>query len=135
MIHSTKNYQYWSFWCQWWPNHQDQDVFWGNMAVEAVEASEDPEATEVAEATEVCKAWKITTESSKFLKSIIRGLLKHLFWCSEKKNFWQSWKLMLNISSVSVGGCWGQPLLLFWKLVYETQIPKPKEHVDTFIVI
>ena len=45
------------------------------MAVEAVEASEAAEAAEVNEAAEVCKAWKITTESSRFLKSIIRGLL------------------------------------------------------------
>ena len=41
------------------------------MAVEAVEASEFAEATEVNEDAEVCKAWKITTESSKLLKSII----------------------------------------------------------------
>ena len=34
-------------------NHQDQDMFWGNMAVEAVEASEVAEASEVNEAAEV----------------------------------------------------------------------------------
>ena len=33
--------------------HQDQEVFWGNMAVEAVEACEVAEATEVNEAAEV----------------------------------------------------------------------------------
>ena len=44
------------------------------MALEAVEATEVAEATEVNEAAEVCKAWKITTESSRFLKSIISGL-------------------------------------------------------------
>ena len=115
MIQSTKNDQYWSFWCQWWPNHQDQEVFWGNMAVEAVEASEVAEATEVNEAAEVCKAWKITTESSRFLKSIIWGLILLIlvFW----KNFFltESWKPMLNFSTFSVGGCWGQPMLLFLK--------------------
>ena len=37
----------------------------------AVEASEVAEAIDVNEAAEVCKAWKITTESSRFLKSII----------------------------------------------------------------
>ena len=41
------------------------------MAVEAVEASEVPEAAEVNEAAEVFMAWKITTERSRFLKSII----------------------------------------------------------------
>jgi hypothetical protein len=41
------------------------------MAVEAVEAGEIAEATEVNEAVELYKEWKITTESSRFLKSII----------------------------------------------------------------
>ena len=57
------------------------------QAVQAVEASEVAEISEVNEAAEVFKAWKITTESSRFLKSIIRGLLKHLFWCFEKNIF------------------------------------------------
>jgi hypothetical protein len=61
MIHSTKNYQYWLFLCQWWSDHKDQEVFWGNWALEAVEASEVAEAAEVNEAGEVSKAWKITT--------------------------------------------------------------------------
>ena len=41
------------------------------MAVEAIEASEVVETIAVNEAAEVCKAWKITTESSRFLKSTI----------------------------------------------------------------
>ena len=32
---------------------------------------------------------------------------------------------MLNFRTFSVEGCWGQPRLLFWKLVDETQISKP----------
>ena len=35
--------------------------FWGNWALEAVEASEVAEAAEVNYAEEVCNAWKITT--------------------------------------------------------------------------
>ena len=62
MIQSTKNDHYWSFWCRWWSNHQDQDLCWWNRAVEAVEASEVAEATEVNEAADVSKACKITTE-------------------------------------------------------------------------
>ena len=27
----------------------------------------------------------------------------------------------------SVGGCWGQPMVLFWKVVNETQMSKPPE--------
>ena len=33
----------------------------------------------------------------------------------------------LIFDTLSFGGCWGQPMLLFWKLVDETQISKPPE--------
>ena len=32
---------------------------------------------------------------------------------------------MLNFSTFSIGGCWGQPMLLFWNLVNETPLSKP----------
>ena len=32
-----------------------------------------------------------------------------------------------DISTISVGGCWGQPMSLFWKLVDETQMPTTPE--------
>ena len=32
-----------------------------------------------------------------------------------------------NFSLLSVGGCWDQPMLLFWKLINETQMGKPLE--------
>ena len=51
-----KKDQYCLFWCQWWSDHQDQEVFWWNWALEAVEASEVAEAAEVNEAGEVSKA-------------------------------------------------------------------------------
>ena len=35
----------------------------------------------------------------------------------------ESWKIMLNFSTFPVGGYWGQLMLLFWKLVDETQMP------------
>ena len=38
---------------------------------------------------------------------------------------------MLNISTFSVGDCSGQPMLFFWKLIDETQMPKPQENADT----
>ena len=43
----------------------------GNWALEAVEASEVADADRVNEAGEVSKAWKMTSESSRFLNSII----------------------------------------------------------------
>ena len=43
-------------WCQLRSDHQEQEVFWGNWALEAVEASKVAEAAEVNEAGEVFKA-------------------------------------------------------------------------------
>ena len=60
--HWHHNKQYWSFWCHWWSNQWDQEVFWENKAVEAVEANEVAEAAEVNEAAVISKAWKITIE-------------------------------------------------------------------------
>ena len=68
MIHSTKRDMYWSFWCQGWWNHQDQEILWENTAVEAVEATESAEATEVNEAAEIFKAWKIPNEEFRIIQ-------------------------------------------------------------------
>ena len=95
MIYSTKNDQYWSFWCLWWPNHQDQEVFWGNMDLEAVEATEVAEATEVNEAAEVFKAWKITMDDFKAILVLEFNNLRTKiisFWCFEKIIFWQNYE-------------------------------------------
>ena len=46
----------------------------------------------------------------------------------QKSNF------SLIFGTLSVGGCWGQPMLLFWKLVDKTQIPHTQEYTDTFII-
>ena len=90
MIHSTQKVWYWSFWCHWWSIHQDQDVFWGNRAVEAVEASEVAEAAEVNGAVEVSKARKITTEDFRVILDLEFINLRTkmiLFWCLD---FWQN---------------------------------------------
>jgi hypothetical protein len=44
----------------------------------------------------------------------------------------QKSKFLVIYGTFSVRGCWGQLMLLFWKLVDETQISKPKEYTDTF---
>ena len=36
--------------------------------------------------------------------------------------------VLLISDTLSVGGCWGQPMLLFWKLVDETQMGSPCDH-------
>ena len=132
MIHSTQKVWYWSFWCHWWSNHQDQDVFWGKRAVVAVEPSEVAEAAEVNEAAEVFKVQKITTEDFRVILDLelINLMTKTiLFWCF-KKLFWQNYENPFWI--LALRGCWGQPMLVFWKLVAETQISKPQEYTDTF---
>ena len=77
IIPYTKRVSYWSIWCQGWSNHQDEETFWGNRAVEAVEASEVAEADEVNEAAEVSKGSKITTEDFR----VIQVLEFSFFWC------------------------------------------------------
>ena len=41
----------------------------------------------------------------------------------------------LKCRTLSDGGCWGKPMLLFWKLVDETQMSKSQEYKDTFILV
>ena len=86
MIQSTKSGQYWSFWCQGGSNHQDQAVFWGKRALEAVEVIEVAEAAKVNEAVKVSKAVKITTEVFRVLgfnNSMKKSLYFHV---SNKRN-------------------------------------------------
>ena len=106
--------------------------FWGNMAVEAIDAAE---AAEVNEAAGVCKAWIITTESSRFLNLIIRGLISLAPFLSEAVE-------------ASLCYCWWNSFvcnrgdtvqyhdsLLSKELGQdETQMPKPQKYTDTFII-
>ena len=60
----------------------------------------------------------------------------NFIWCFENKHFLlESWNIKLNFSTFSDGGCWGQPMSLFWKLVDETQISKPPEPTMNHISI
>ena len=71
-----------------------------------------------------CKAWKITPEDFKVIQAIEFSFIL----CFEKKFFLvKLWNIILNLSTFSVGGCWGQPILLFWEQMEETQISKPPE--------
>ena len=86
-IHSTKNDQYWLFWCQWWSDNQDQTFSWENWPLEAVEAAEAAKAAEVHEDEEVSNAWKITTEDFRGFQILEFNNLRTLFCCFEKKSF------------------------------------------------
>ena len=118
MIHSTNNYHYWLFCCQWWSDHHDQEVFWENWALEAVEASEVAEAAKVNEAGEVSKAWKITSESSRFLNSIIWGPISLYFDVLKKTFFWQNHEnscwILAPFLSEAVEAAWGQKNFKWW---------------------
>jgi hypothetical protein len=87
----------------------------GNWALEAVEACEVAEAAEVNEAGEVSKAWKIitvTSESSRFLNSIILGLILLYFEVLKKILFWQNHEnscwILPPFLSRAVEATWGQ---------------------------
>jgi hypothetical protein len=70
------------------------------------------------------KAWKITIEDFRVIQAFEFSFI-FMFW---KKVFWvESWNMILDFSTFSVGGCWGQPILLFWKQTEETQMSKPPE--------
>ena len=59
------------------------------------------------------KGWKITTEDFSVIQAIDFSFISIL-----KKVFWvESWNIILNFSNFSVGGCWGQLVSFFWKLV------------------
>ena len=86
-----KNEQYWSIWCHWWSNHQDQDVFRENKALEAVETNEVAEAAEVYEAGVVFKAWEIPIEDFRVILVLEFNNLRtkiFQFGVLKKKIFW-----------------------------------------------
>jgi hypothetical protein len=70
------------------------------------------------------KAWKITTEDFKVIQVVEFSFIL-LFW---KQLFLvRIMKYQDEFSTLSVWGCWGQQMLLFSKLVDETQMSKPPE--------
>ena len=71
------------------------------------------------------KAWKITTGDFRVIQVLEFSFIL-MFW--KIKILTESWKIMLNFSIFSVGGCWGQPISIFWKLADETQMGNPRYH-------
>ena len=70
------------------------------------------------------KAWKITTEDFRVIH-VLEMSFTLMFWRRKRND--RIMKYHVEFSTFSVGGCWGQPMLLFWKLVHETQNFKPRE--------
>ena len=70
MILSIKRDQFWSFWCQGWSNHQNQEI----RAVEVGEANEVAEADEVYEAAKVVRPEKSVQRTSGSLRVLKSAL-------------------------------------------------------------
>ena len=97
-------------------------MFFEEIGLLTVESSEVEEATEVNEAAEISKAWKITTEVFKVIQVLEFNDLRTnitLFWCFGRHIFD---RIMKTFSTFSVRGFWSQSLLLFLKLIDETQM-------------
>ena len=110
-----------------WINYQDKEVLWWIWVVEVVEAIEVAKADETNEAAEVLSPRKSLLRTWALSNSA-------LFWYFETKKIGvESWNIMLNFLTFSIGGCWGQPMLLFWKPVDETQMSKPWPWTDFFL--
>jgi hypothetical protein len=100
-----------------------------NEAVEVIEATEAVEACEVIETTDIPRPGKSllsTPESSRLLNLA-------LFWCSEKHYFlWNHEISFINFCTFSVGGCWGQSILLFFKLVLKIKMSTSQDFKTIF---
>ena len=84
---------------------RNQELFWENKAVEANEVAE---AAEVNEATVVSKAWKITIEDFRVVLVLEFNILRtKIFYIGVLK------KKLTEPVEFSVGGFWGQTMLLF----------------------
>ena len=67
-----------------------------------------------------------TPESSRLLNLV-------LFWCFGKHYFlWNHEISFINFWTFSVGGCWGQPKLIFWKLVLTIKMSTGQDFKTTF---
>ena len=58
------------------------------------------------------RVWKITTEDSRVLQDREYNFIL-MFW--KTISLVESWNIIFKFSTFSVGGCWGQLMLNFWK--------------------
>ena len=108
MIHSTKkNHQYWLFWCQWWSDHQDQEVFFGEGGLRLQRPLR---SMRLERFLRPRKSLLWTSEPSRFLNSKILGLISLYFDVLRKNKFEQNhenscWILELFLSE-AVEAAW-----------------------------
>ena len=67
----------------------------------------------------ILMVWSSMASNDQYWQFFVKWIIKNpnFHWC---------------MVPLSFGGCWGQPILLFWKLVDETQILWPHEYTSTF---
>jgi len=70
------------------------------------------------------KVWKITTEDFRVIQVLEFSFIL-MFW--KNIDLVDSWNIILKFTTFFVGGCWGQLMLLFRKLVDETQMSTTPE--------
>ena len=70
------------------------------------------------------KVWKITTEDFRVIQVLEFSFIL-MFW--KNIDLVDSWFIILKFTTFFVGGCWGQLMLLFRKLVDETQMSTTPE--------
>ena len=70
------------------------------------------------------KVWKITTEDFRVIQVLDFSFIL-MFW--KNIDLVDSWNITLKSTTFFVGGCWGQLMLLFRKLVDETQMSTTPE--------
>jgi hypothetical protein len=70
------------------------------------------------------KVWKISTEYFRVIQ-ILEFSFVLTFW--KFFDLVDSWNIILKFTTLIFGGCWGQPMSFFWKLVDETQMPTTLE--------
>ena len=114
---STKRDQYWSFWCQGWSNHHEQEFLGGNRA---------GEANEVAEAAEVSQALKIASEDFRVIQVLEFYDLKANF--IVLTDSWKSHSILatflLKAGEASLSHCFENWLMkLKWPHLGNTQMP------------
>ena len=93
MNHSTKNEQYWSFWCHWWSNHRNQEVFGKIKLLRPMRLQRPLRSIRLQWLLRPGEISMRTSDSSWFLNSIFWGLkyLSLVFW--KKVFLTESWKL------------------------------------------
>ena len=118
------NDQYWSFFVEWIFKNPIFHWYLILFLSEAVEASK----------CYFFKNWSLKLKFPNFLTLMISSplapkwpILVHFCGLDHQKS-----KFLLVSGNLDVRGCWGQPMLLFWKNIEKSQMSQPPKCAATF---